>query len=287
MQERRRELEQERAGLLAPKSIRDGLQTPVLSLLEGYIAELRRVGRVEHSIVGVKPQISTLAKECPWRLLKDVTAESFRAWRQRERKKAPKTPNEYLISSVAFLNWLERTERIPRNPLRSVEKIANHGEPTFQRRGLALDEARRLVALQNPRSTVCLTALETGLRRGELEKLEWRDMHLAGDSPFLSDRRSTTKNHKPAPIPIDAELAAELAKIRPEGHAATQRVFAGCIPRMKRFRLDLREAGIESGEGTHARIDFHALRMTFQMLLTLNGTSPAWRWNSCGTATSS
>ena len=51
-------------------------------------------------------------------------------------------------------------------------------------------------------------ALETGLRRGELEQLEWRDLHLDGAAPFVSVRRSTTKNHKPAPIPIDGELAA-------------------------------------------------------------------------------
>ena len=116
--------------------------------------------------------------------------------------------------------------------------------------------------------------METGLRRGELGKLEWRDMHLEGENPFLNVRRSTTKNRKPPPTPIDAELAAELEKIRPKNAYPKQRVFEGRLPRMKRFRLDLKAAGIETVDAAGGRVDFHALRMTFQMFLTLNGTSP-------------
>lgn len=121
---------------------------------------------------------------------------------------------------------------------------------------------------------VYLTALETGLRRGELEQLEWRDVNLDGPEPSLNVRRSTTKNHKAAPIPMDSELAEELRKLRPAARHSTKRVFAGRIPRMKRFRLDLKAAGIEPVNAAGGRVDFHALRMTFQMSLTLSGASP-------------
>ncbi len=43
---------------------------------------------------------------------------------------------------------------------------------------------------------------------------------------------------------------------------------------MKRFRLDLKAAKIEAVDPAGGRVDFHALRMSFQMNLTLSGTTP-------------
>ncbi len=267
------ELEQEREGLLAPKAIREGLQKLFVEVMTEYLAERRRVGCNAKYVAGLHRQLSTLAKECRWSIVKDVSAETFQAWRQKE-KKSPKTLNEYLTAASSLLGWLERAERIPRNPLRNVEKLKNHGEPCYQRRALSLEQARELLKVAGPRRVLYATALETGLRRGELCKLEWRDVHIDAGEPFLSVRRSTTKNHKPAPTPIDTELANELRTIRPLNVAPGQKVFAKLIPRMDKFRADLEAAGIEPADAEGRHIDFHALRMTFQMLLTLNGTAP-------------
>ena len=135
-------------------------------------------------------------------------------------------------------------------------------------------ECRFLPCLCQTARAVYVTALETGLRRGELEKLEWRDMQLDGPNPFLNVRRSTTKNHKVAPTAIDAELAAEPRSIRPENVDPRRRVFAELLPEMQTFRQDLKAAGIEAVDAAGRRVDFHALRMLFQMFLTLNGTAP-------------
>ena len=191
-----------------------------------------------------------------------------------QKQKSVKILNAYLAAISSLLNWMERSERIPKNPLRCVEKIENHGDPTLQRRAITIEEGPRLVAVAGPRRVVYLTALETGLRRKELVKLAWRDVNLDGPNPFLNVRRSTTKNHKVAPTPIDAELAAELRSIRPENTNPMQRVFVKRIPKMKRFRLDLKAADIAPVDATGRRVDFHALRMSFQMYLTLNGTTP-------------
>jgi integrase len=268
------ELERERAGLLAPKAIREGLQKLFVELMAEYVAEKRRIGCDEKYVAGLHLQLSTLARECRWSIVKDVTAETFQAWRQKQIK-SPKTLNEYLTAVRSLLSWLERSERIPRNPLRNVEKLKNHGEPCYQRRSLSPEQARELLRVAGPRRVLYATALETGLRRKEIGKLEWRDVHIdaAGD-PFLSVRRSTTKNHKAAPTPIDAELANELRAIRPLNVPPGQRVFAGLMPRMDKFRVDLKAAGIEPTDAEGRHMDFHALRMTFQMLLLNNGTAP-------------
>jgi hypothetical protein len=154
------ELEQEREGLIAPKSVREGLQKPLSDQADDYVAELRRLGRNEQYVSERRAQIAALASDCSWRLTRDVTRESFCEWRQRQPAKSPKTLNEYLVAVRSMMNWLERAERIPRNPLREVEKVADHGEPSFQRRALTLDEARRLVALKSVRRIVYLVALD-------------------------------------------------------------------------------------------------------------------------------
>jgi len=163
-----RDMEQERAGLLAPKAIREGLRMPLTALVEEYLGELHRLGRNEKYVEGLRVQMTTLAKECDWKLVKDISAETFRGWRQRQTKSA-KTLNEYLAAWSSLLNWLERGERIPKNPLRRVEKIENHSDSQYHRRALTLEESRRLLAVAGPRRAVYATALETGLRRGELK----------------------------------------------------------------------------------------------------------------------
>jgi integrase len=267
------ELERERVGLLAPKALREGLRKLFVEVMAEYLAERRRVGCNEKYVAGLHLQLSTMAKECRWNIVRDITAETFQAWRQKQQKSA-KTLNEYLTAASSLLGWLERSERILKNPLKCVQKLKNHGDPHYERRALSLEEARHLLAVAGSRRALYATALETGLRRGELGKLEWRDVHLDGPEPYLSVRRSTTKNHKAAPTPIDAELAEELRKMRPVDVHLTAKVFARLMPRMTQYRIDLESAGIEptDAEGRHA--DFHALRMTFQMLLTLNGIVP-------------
>jgi hypothetical protein len=86
-------------------------------------------------------------------------------------------------------------------------------------------------------------------------------------------RAATTKNGKAAPIPIDDELAGALRELRGAGVQASGKVFES-LPRIACFRADLAKAEIEPVNASGERIDFHALRMTFQMRLTLNGVSP-------------
>ena len=85
--------------------------------------------------------------------------------------------------------------------------------------------------VSGPRAIVYLVAIKTGLRRGELLKLEWRDVQLDGPEPFLKVRAATTKNGKVAPIPIDDELAGALRRLRGVEPRRVARLFES-LPRM-------------------------------------------------------
>jgi len=107
------------------------------------------------------------------------------------------------------------------------------------------EEFQRLLAVAGPRRALYLTAVFTGLRRGELAALEWDDVDLDAERPFLKARASTTKNRKDAVIGLHQDVVAELRLIRPRRPAPNQRIFEGLMPRIKRFRADLKRANVD------------------------------------------
>jgi integrase len=161
---------------------------------------------------------------CSWRTIKDITADSFCAWRRTQKVRA-KTLNEYLNAISVLLNGLVNRGRIPGNPLAFVQRIHNHEDAKLVRRALTLDEARRLISAGGERTVLYWVAMRTGFRRNELAQLHWQDFHLDGLQSFISARASTTKNHKAAPIPIDDELAAALRAVRPPNCRPDDRLF--------------------------------------------------------------
>ena len=266
------EKERERAGMLAPRNLREAMRRPIVEHMEEFTRELRVNRKVSRYVDGVHTHLATLIKDCRWKTLGDVTAETFCAWRRGQTNSA-KTLNEYLSSALHFLNWLEKDEKVSRNPLRSVDKIKGH-IPTFERRSLTLEQSKKLIEVSGPRAPLYLVVMTAGLRRNELLELEWRDVRLDAECPFLALRAATTKNGKEAHQPLHPDAAEALRNMRPIDVSPKAKVFPRMVPRMPRVRKDLAEAGIPFVDAEGKRMDLHALRHTFQMLLTLNGSLP-------------
>ena len=117
-----------------------------------------------------------------------------------------------------------------------------------------------------------LGAIYTGLRRAELESLEWGDVHMETETTFLAVRASTTKNGKNAIIPLHPELLDALARTQPANAKPNTPVFA--VPTIEEYRADLKRAGIPYEDARGGRADFHALRVTFGTLMMLSGVNP-------------
>jgi integrase len=169
-----------------------------------------------------------------------------------------KTLNEYLNAACGLLNWLERNGRLVANPLKVVGKVETRGVETRQRRGLTEDELRRLIAVSGSRKAVYLVAAFTGLRRGELEQLQWSDVHI-DDAPeaFIEARASTTKNHKKATIKLHSDVVSALRKWKAGDRGRSERVFR--VPKIETFREDLKRAGILYKDAQGRFADFHSL----------------------------
>lgn len=128
---------------------------------------------------------------------------------------------QYALLRRAF-NWALDTQRLPSTPCRSA-----NGRPTvrmhkeFSRwRRLAHGEYERLLAAAGPdMRDVIVCAVETGMRSGEIAKLQWRQVRFAGPEIVLEAKK--TKGRRPRVIPISKALMPILERRRldPKGDA--------------------------------------------------------------------
>ena len=264
------EKQQERAGIIPSREQVEMAQRPLIESIEDFIQTRVSNGRDEKYVKELRRKLIKLAAECVWSTAKDITADSFEKWRRRQSLSA-KTKNEYFHALTVFVKWMERREKIALNPVRHVQMVVDTGKNKRERRAFTVAELRRLVAVAGPRSVVYLTAAFTGIRRGELGQLEWRDFHLDVAGPFVNVRASISKNHKQAALPLTRDVAAALRQYRAPEALPSGRVFAGIIPRMDRFRIDLAAAGILYVDAKREYADFHSLRKTFATMLILAG----------------
>jgi len=269
------EFERERAGILAPKALRDGAHKLLTEHLQDLLADLEKQGQSEKYLANIDHRVGVLIQQCGWRTAKDVTADSFQTWRKGIQLSA-KTLNDYLEAVRRLFTWMEKQGRVAMNPLRVVEKVATAGRQTRVRRAFSEQELRQLLAVvPADRFAVYLTAVNTGLRRRELTLLRWGDLHLDAVQPFVYTRALTTKNKKRDLIRLRDEVVAALLKIRLNDAGDADNVFPR-FPRIERFRRDLVKAGVQY-KNEHGYADFHSLRNTFCTNLGNAGVQPAIR----------
>ena len=131
-------------------------------------------------------------------------------------------------------------------------------------RYLSLEEIERLLAIADESlRPLLITALHTGLRRGELFHLTWHDV----DFKQGIIRVVRTKNGERREIPTSATLQATLQRLPrrlDSEHVFPGKTGHGLVDIRKRFRRALAEAEIEG-------FVFHDLRHTFASHLVMSG----------------
>ena len=270
-----REAQQERYGIIPPRSLSAALTTPFAIHLKEFIAELQKLGRDERYVEQRKSALSRLFAECGWKSLGEINPDDFLKWR-RQHTAGAKTLNEYLSAANTFINWIKRSKRLSlENPLQHVEKISTVGQQTYERRPFTDEELRRLIAVCAYRSAVYLTAAHTGLRRKELRTLVWADVFLDSSNPHIVVQAKNAKNRKLQSLPLHPEVVGALKKLKQERRSApTDRVFCGIFPKRETFRQDLKRAGIQNTEDPSGKLHFHSLRHTMNHRLQENGVVP-------------
>ncbi len=182
--------------------------------------------------------------------------------------RTPQRVNRYLSTLSRILGYAERALRwIDANPCRSVKRFT---EPAGRVRFLEIAEVDRLLVAVDARrdrngkpkvgfQVFVRVSLCSGARRGEGEKLEWRDVDLKLGR--LTFRATKTGGDRTVPMPaVLIELLREYGKVRPI--APTARLFPHS------YRFDWREV-----QATLPDFVFHSLRHNLASQIAMGGGS--------------
>ena len=255
-----KEIEEEHFGHIAPKAIRQAAKEPISVHLEAFLKDMATLGRSRKYVYFLKRYVTAIADACKWTYLQDINADQFTEWRSGT-DYCGKTRNEYRAGMNVFLTWLIEHKRISDNPLKAVKKVDTRRQQENKRKSLTHEQfAKLLETLPNIKLKAAhLLAVYTGVRRGEMEKLEWADFILDGDAPYVKLRASITKNSLFEVRPLRPEVVEALRQLPKLTHKP-EKVFSW-LPKFTQLRKYWIEAGIPAS--INNGYDFHSLRVTF------------------------
>ena len=201
-----------------------------------------------------------------------ITAYDIKSWRQWRKEhvtnRGTKIKKASLNLELSFLktmfNLAVEWEWLPENPARLIKKLKGEN---VRMRFLHREEITRLIACATPNlKPVIIAAVSTGMRRGEIFNLKWKDLDF--EHGFI--RVEKTKNKERRDIPIDAYLS-ETIKSLTESRAKGNYVFLQKNGTrithaflVNTFKAAKEKAGIED-------FRFHDLRHTAASLFASGG----------------
>jgi integrase len=208
--------------------------------------------------------------------LEDVTVQEIERWRsgmsgaRQQRELSNKTKNNLLVLMHAIFRRAVKLYGLPSNPVANIDRFRVRSSGDIQ--VFSPEEIWALVraAASELDAALFLTAAFTGLRRGELLALRWRDVDFAGSTirvraSYAAGQITVPKSGKVRAVPMAGDVASALARLgRRERYTGEDEfVFAGehGLPLdgdalSSRYQRALEVAGLR-------RLRFHDLRHTF------------------------
>ncbi|MBE7559524.1 site-specific integrase [bacterium] len=200
----------------------------------------------------------------------------------RSEKRSLKTCNEYLCAAKTFGGWARRDGRVSENMLDSLSRFNAATDRRHIRRvltekevGLLLSAAESGPVVQEcsgpERALLYRVAIQTGLRKSEIDSLKVGSFHLNGTPPEVVVEAAYSKHRREDTLPLPEDLVDRL-RVHLKGRSPEEPALAVPKKTERAMRKDLAAAGIpyKSAEGI---ADFHALRHTFVTRLVKAGVN--------------
>ena len=150
--------------------------------------------------------------------LESITSASIEAWRSSLRALSPRTKNKLLVVMHGVFRRAQHVWSLPANPVATVEKYRQRssGDINVFSPEEVLALARAATSEQD--AAIYLVAAFTGLRRGELLALRWRDVDFGVSvirvrSSYAAGQLTTPKSGKVRSIPMRPDVAEALARL--------------------------------------------------------------------------
>ncbi len=211
--------------------------------------------------------------------VEQLGAQRIEAWRSRlgegrERPLSNRTRNKLLTVLGGIMERARKVHGLPSNPVRDVEKLRERYDATrFEFYATEEVHALARAAASEQDGAIFLTAAFTGLRRGELIALRWRDVDFELSSirvagSYANGRLTAPKSSHGRVVPMVPEVATVLAQLSQRGEFVgdDDLVFPGDhglyldgSALRRRFVAACARAGLRP-------IRFHDLRHTFGTL---------------------
>lgn len=231
---------------------------------KGYDVERSVLAALDHAFGKLR-----LAEITPLRVL-DFQRQRATEITNRGRQRSIATVNRDMAVLSAIMKLALKLGEIRENP---VAKISYFGNLPKRDRVLSDDEEIRLlegVKADTDLREMIETLLYTGLRRGELQQLQWRDINF--DLGVISIRADTTKTGKARTVPmlsnvrriLESRLAAEAEYARA---APTATIFRNGGTLSGRLKSACGRLGIQG-------VSAHTLRHTFSTRANQFGVDP-------------
>lgn len=211
--------------------------------------------------------------------VEDLTTEMIERWK-RELEMSNTTKVKVLTVLFGVMERARKRYGLPVNPVRDVEKPRREVDPrSSELRFYSPEEVLALVgaAESEQDAAVFLTAAFTGLRRGEIVALRWRDVDFPNSvvrvaASFTEGHLTAPKSGRVRAVPMAPEVAEALARLgqRERWTGEDDLVFPGVAGTFldasalyRRFVAAARRAELR-------RLRFHDLRHTFGTTMAAN-----------------
>ena len=244
---------------------------PFDQLVKEFLEKHSRVEKESYTNdISIGKRVTVYFKQTPIGKITPYDIKSWRHWRMQQKSRRRDTPvsKSTLNVELSFLKMMfslaVEWEWLAVNPAAPIKKLK--GE-TRRMRFLNWEEITRLLDCAVPfLKPVIITAVFTGMRRGEILSLKWKDVDFG--HRFI--RVEKTKNKEPRDIPIDGFLMESLESLKESrkkgGYVFLDengaRVTAASIQKI--FRKAVDKAELED-------FRFHDLRHTAASLFASGG----------------
>ena len=201
--------------------------------------------------------------------IESITTAEIEAWIGSVNR-SPATRTKALVLMHGIFKRAKKVYGLPLNPVAEVEK-----PPTAQSGDIDVFSVEEIMALVRAAASeqdaaIYLTAAFTGLRRGELLALRWRDVDFEGQvirvrASYADGALTTPKSGKVRSVPMAPDVAEALAKLgqRENWTSDGDLVFVGRVGDYLDGRALRRRYDAALKRASLRKLRFHDLRHTF------------------------
>jgi integrase len=213
-------------GKVAPKTVQQVVDEFMTAKEEGRSTRLRGNGRnvSDKYLYQLRLKLDAFAGQVKG-VIGLVTAEAVNNFVHGMKKASGRTKNNYLQALNVLFEYARKQGYVPRD-FSLMDEVETAAESDFEIEIFTPHEFKLLLAhCPDSLAPVLVLGAFAGLRTAEIERLDWREIHLA--DKFIEVKAKKAKTRARRLVPIVPSLASWLEKCRPEAKMETADGDAG------------------------------------------------------------